>query len=264
MSLLVQASVVIDPWLAAHPDYEDIAGAEVIEIRPRMARKANAVSWVKGLLGPACRLLVVGDDVTDEDMFAATSDDDAPVLVGGEPGRLTAARWRLESSEEVHAFYSWIISLRREGLPAAPRRRPSRVESLPDAKAAGVSFDLLDALQPSAGAAGRVVAPDTQAQRRWSGVRARAGADGSPRHLARLERSHATRGEPHGGGARHGGRARGRVGGLSRRVAPPLLQRPLQQRPLAPLSLVPGPAADIAPGLAQLRARERGVRCRSR
>jgi len=143
MSLLVQASVVIDPWLAAHPDYEDIAGAEVIEIRPRMARKANAVSWVKGLLGPGCRLLVVGDDVTDEDMFSATSGDDAPVLVGAEPGRLTAARWRLESSEEVHAFYSWIISLRREDLPVAPRRRPSRVESLPEAKAAGASFDLL-------------------------------------------------------------------------------------------------------------------------
>ncbi len=143
MSLLVQASSVIDPWLDAHPDYEDLAGAEVFEIRPRMSRKANAVAWVRGRLGPGCRLLVVGDDVTDEDMFSATSDDDAPVLVGAEPGRLTAARWRLESSDEVHAFYSWIISMRREGLPAAPKRQPSRVETLPDAQAAGASFDLL-------------------------------------------------------------------------------------------------------------------------
>jgi alpha,alpha-trehalose-phosphate synthase [UDP-forming]/trehalose-phosphatase len=143
MGLLVQASAAIDPWLAAHPDYEDLSGAEVIEIRPRMARKANAVSWVRGMLGPGCRLLIVGDDVTDEDMFSATSDDDAPILVGAEPGRLTAARWRLESSDEVHAFYSWIISLRREGPPVGPKRRPSRVETLPDAKAAGASFDLL-------------------------------------------------------------------------------------------------------------------------
>jgi trehalose 6-phosphate synthase len=143
MSLLVQASAVIDPWLAAHPDYEDLSGAEVIEIRPRMARKANAVAWVRRMLGPGCRLLIVGDDVTDEDMFSAASDDDAPILVGAEPGRLTAARWRLESSEEVRGFYNWIISLRREGLPAAPKRRPSRVETLPDAKAAGASFDLL-------------------------------------------------------------------------------------------------------------------------
>jgi alpha,alpha-trehalose-phosphate synthase [UDP-forming]/trehalose-phosphatase len=143
MSLLVQASAVIGPWLAAHPDYEDLPGSEVIEIRPRMARKANAVSWVKGMLGPRCRLLIVGDDVTDEDMFSATTDDDASILVGAEPGRLTAARWRLESSEEVHSFYSWIISVRREGLPAPPKRRPSRVETLPDARAAGASFDLL-------------------------------------------------------------------------------------------------------------------------
>jgi trehalose 6-phosphate synthase len=143
MSLLVQASAAIDLWLAAHPDYEELFGAEVIEIRPRMARKANAVTWVKGLLGPGCRLLVVGDDVTDEDMFSATSDDDAAVLVGGEPGRLTAAQWRLETSDEVRAFYSWIISLRREGLEPAPSRRPSRVETLPDAKAAGAKFDLL-------------------------------------------------------------------------------------------------------------------------
>jgi alpha,alpha-trehalose-phosphate synthase [UDP-forming]/trehalose-phosphatase len=143
MSLLVQASAVIDPWLAAHPDFEDLSGAEVIEIRPRMARKASAVSWVRGMLGPECRLIIVGDDVTDEDMFSAASDDDAPILVGAEPGRLTSARWRLESSDEVHAFYSWIISLRREGPPVAPKRRPSRVETLPDAKAAGASFDLL-------------------------------------------------------------------------------------------------------------------------
>jgi alpha,alpha-trehalose-phosphate synthase [UDP-forming]/trehalose-phosphatase len=143
MGLLVQAEAIIDPWLAAHPDFEDLAGAEVIEIRPRMARKGSAVTWVRGLLGPRCRLLVVGDDVTDEDMFSATSDDDAPVLVGGARGRTTAARWTLESSQEVHAFYRWIVALRREAPAPPPPRRPSRVETLPDAIAAGAFFDLL-------------------------------------------------------------------------------------------------------------------------
>jgi trehalose 6-phosphate synthase len=143
MGLLVQASAAIDLWLAANPDYEELSGAEVLEIRPRIARKANAVAWVKGMLGPQCRLLVVGDDVTDEDMFAASSDEDATILVGAEPGRLTSARWRLESSDEVLAFYSWIVSLRRESMPPALKRRPSRVETLPDARAAGTRFDLL-------------------------------------------------------------------------------------------------------------------------
>jgi alpha,alpha-trehalose-phosphate synthase [UDP-forming]/trehalose-phosphatase len=144
MGLLVQAEAVIDPWLAAHPDFEDLAGAEVIEIRPRLARKGNAVGWIRGLLGAGCRLLVVGDDVTDEDMFSATSDEDAPVLVGEPPGRMTAARWCLTSPQDVHAFYRWIIALRREALaPPPPARRPSRVETLPETLAAGAFFDLL-------------------------------------------------------------------------------------------------------------------------
>src|SRR5260370_4024775 len=142
MGLFVHATAIVDPWLAAHPDFEELSGAEVIEIRPRRQRKANAVSWVKGRLGPDCRMLILGDDVTDEDMFAVTSDDDAPILVGGEPDRLTAARWRLESSEEVHAFYRWIISLRRGGLPPTRPKQPSRVETLPDARVGGAFFSL--------------------------------------------------------------------------------------------------------------------------
>jgi alpha,alpha-trehalose-phosphate synthase [UDP-forming]/trehalose-phosphatase len=143
MGLLVQATAVIDPWLARHSDFEELSGVEVIEIRPRSARKGNAVAWVRGLLGPKARLIVVGDDVTDEDMFSATSDDDAPVLVGDAPGRLTAARWRLESSDEVLSFYRWIVASRREARePVEPPRRPSRVETLPEITSKAF-FDLL-------------------------------------------------------------------------------------------------------------------------
>ena len=142
MGALVHATAIVDPWLAAHPDFEDVAGVEVLEIRPRLAQKGDAVAWVRGLLGRKCRLLVVGDDVTDEDMFDVAAEEDASILVGGEPGRLTAARWRLDSTDEVRAFYAWIVALRRGELHP-PRRRPSRVETLPDAKSAGASFDLL-------------------------------------------------------------------------------------------------------------------------
>jgi trehalose-phosphatase len=112
---LVQASAVIDPWLRAHPDFELLSGNEVIEVRPRAARKATAITWARTLMGPTCRLVVVGDDTTDEDMFVAASSEDATILVGADPRRTSAARWRLGSPREVHAFYRRIISIRREG-----------------------------------------------------------------------------------------------------------------------------------------------------
>jgi trehalose 6-phosphate synthase len=144
MGLVVQATAVIDPWLAAHPDFEELAGTEVLEIRPRMARKGNAAGWVRGLLGPKCRLIVVGDHATGEDMFAATLDVDAPILVGEAPGRHTAARWKLESPEDVRSFYRAIVHARREVQtpPEAFARRPSRV-TLPNPVTNGAFFDLL-------------------------------------------------------------------------------------------------------------------------
>jgi trehalose 6-phosphate synthase len=141
-ALLVEAAAIVGPWTEAHPDFEALRGAEVIEIRPRAARKSNAVSWIKNRLGPSCRLLVVGDDITDEDMFSAASEEDATVRVGAEPDRNTAARWRLGSVEEVHALYWWIVSLRREIEPVSPSRPPSRVPTLPDVAAEG-AYDLL-------------------------------------------------------------------------------------------------------------------------
>jgi alpha,alpha-trehalose-phosphate synthase [UDP-forming]/trehalose-phosphatase len=140
--LLVQAATIVDSWMRTHGEYEALGGAEVLEVRPRAARKANAVSWIRGLLGPSCRLLIAGDDLTDEDMFGAAAENDATVLVGAEPDRHTAARWRLGATEEVHALYRWILSQRREATSAPPSRRPSRVPTLPDA-APGGHYDLL-------------------------------------------------------------------------------------------------------------------------
>jgi alpha,alpha-trehalose-phosphate synthase [UDP-forming]/trehalose-phosphatase len=140
--LLVQAAAIIGPWTEAHPDFELLNGSEVLEVRPRGARKANAVTWIREQLGPTCRLLIVGDDVTDEDMFAAASPEDATVLVAGERDRATAARWQLGSIDEVHALYRWIISHRRQAELSPPSRRPNRVATLPDASAEA-TFDLL-------------------------------------------------------------------------------------------------------------------------
>jgi trehalose 6-phosphate synthase len=141
-ALLVEAAAIIGPWTEAHPDFEALRGSEVIEIRPRAARKSNTVTWIRNRLGPSCRLLIVGDDVTDEDMFVAAAEEDATVRVGADAGRNTAARWRVGSIDEVHALYWWIVSLRREVQPASPSRPPSRMPTLPDAAAEG-AFDLL-------------------------------------------------------------------------------------------------------------------------
>jgi len=142
IELLVQAAAIIRPWTETHPDFELLNGSEVLEVRPRGARKASAVAWIKEQLGPTSRLLLVGDDVTDEDMFAAASADDATVLVGDEPDRATAARWQLGSVDEVHALYRWIVLHRQELAPSPPSRRPNRVATLPDASGEG-TFDLL-------------------------------------------------------------------------------------------------------------------------
>jgi trehalose-phosphatase len=144
--LLVQAATIVDTWVSTHGEFEALGGAEVLEVRPRGARKASAVSWVRSLLGPSCRLLIAGDDITDEEMFGAAAADDATVLVGAQPDRHTAARWRLGSTEDAHVLYRWILAQRRDArfgrAAPEPPRRPSRVPTLPDA-APGGHYDLL-------------------------------------------------------------------------------------------------------------------------
>jgi len=113
-ALFVELASVIGPWLEAHPDFERLRGVEMVEVRPRAARKRNAVTWVRELLGPKCRLVIAGDDQTDEDMFAAACEEDAAILVGALPDHSTKARWRLESPEDVHAFFRWIVAVRHD------------------------------------------------------------------------------------------------------------------------------------------------------
>lgn len=122
--LLGRVGAVLDPWLARHPHFERLWGAEVLEIRPRGATKATAVTWMKELLGPQHRLLIAGDDITDEDMFAAASDSDACVLVRSGADRSTAARWRLPSVTHMRSFLEGVLDVRRDST-SWPTVRPS-------------------------------------------------------------------------------------------------------------------------------------------
>jgi alpha,alpha-trehalose-phosphate synthase [UDP-forming]/trehalose-phosphatase len=140
--MLVQLAAVVDPWIHAHPTFEKLWGAEVLEIRPRAARKDGAVRWIRERLGPDARLLIVGDDITDEDMFTAAGEDDVSVLVHPGQGRTTRARFCLSSVSSVHVFYRALARARREAaeLPAAVV--PERIAPRFDANA-GAPYHLL-------------------------------------------------------------------------------------------------------------------------
>jgi trehalose 6-phosphate synthase/phosphatase len=86
-----------------------VPGSRVVEVRQAGLHKGLVVDEVRGSL-PGAKLVVVGDDVTDEDMFAAAPPDAVTVKVGS--GR-TKARFRLGGPDQVRALLAEIA--RRRG-----------------------------------------------------------------------------------------------------------------------------------------------------
>jgi trehalose 6-phosphate synthase/phosphatase len=83
--------------LIANRDLSLQEGKKVLELKPASYTKGQAVRrWLARR--PFAFLLAVGDDWTDEDMFAALPAEAITLKVGGEP---SSARFRLESVEEV-------------------------------------------------------------------------------------------------------------------------------------------------------------------
>ncbi len=90
-----QLGLVLTALLRDEP-VEILNGHKVVEIRPRGVNKGCVVRHV--LAGPdaPARIVALGDDRTDEDMFAALPPSGISVLVGGGPSRATyrLADWR--------------------------------------------------------------------------------------------------------------------------------------------------------------------------
>jgi alpha,alpha-trehalase len=88
--------------LDAFPTLRHEPGKEVLEVRPNVAwDKGKAVLWLADALGlDAALVMHVGDDLTDETVFAVLDDRGAGVFVG-EEDRATAARYRLRDPREV-------------------------------------------------------------------------------------------------------------------------------------------------------------------
>ncbi len=100
------------------------SGKMVLEIRPAVDwHKGKAVGWLANQMSQICAeplLIYLGDDDTDEDVFAAWPEA-ITVSVGKNPN--TLANYSVHDPNEVHAFLCWLLKLivdsrnRSESLP---------------------------------------------------------------------------------------------------------------------------------------------------
>jgi alpha,alpha-trehalase len=98
--------------METHPGLKLTNGKKVFELQPGMDwHKGTAVRWLlEALELPQTRALPVflGDDITDENAFAALATDGVGIIVRDEP-RQTAARYGLNSTDEVRIFLEQIF-----------------------------------------------------------------------------------------------------------------------------------------------------------
>lgn len=97
----------VDAAVARHPKLQKRLGKKVFELRPNLAwDKGKAVRWLLETIDDKDAGLLpvyIGDDVTDEDAFAALADDGVGVLVS-EQQQETAATHRLRDTDEARRF----------------------------------------------------------------------------------------------------------------------------------------------------------------
>jgi alpha,alpha-trehalase len=112
--LVPRVHELVDEVLAELPSLRREPGKEVIEVQPNVAwDKGKAVLWLLEALGLEDGFaLHVGDDITDETVFAVLADRGVGIFVGEEE-RTTAARLRLRNPEEVKLFLRRMITLLR-------------------------------------------------------------------------------------------------------------------------------------------------------
>jgi trehalose 6-phosphate synthase/phosphatase len=85
---------------------EILPGNRVIEVRPHGVHKGRIASEVCADLPLDTRVVAIGDDRTDEDLFAALPQDAISLHVGPDPSR---ARFRLADVAAARRFLGWLI-----------------------------------------------------------------------------------------------------------------------------------------------------------
>ncbi|MEP6860829.1 MAG: trehalose-phosphatase [Deltaproteobacteria bacterium] len=115
--LISAVELACDEWLESHPEHERLDGVEMLEVRRRSANKSLAVARVRERR-PGSKIIAIGDDRTDEDMFSALTSDELAIGVGEVHVR---GHYSLRDPREVHAFLGWLVAARTVGI-----RRPFR------------------------------------------------------------------------------------------------------------------------------------------
>lgn len=88
------------------PDLRVSDGKEILEVRPSIQwDKGSAMLYVTEHLGQDRRLVYLGDDVTDEDVFEILEEGDVGVHVGQAE---SLADYRLDSQADVAPFLEWL------------------------------------------------------------------------------------------------------------------------------------------------------------
>lgn len=106
--VMSSVETICDEWLEAQPTFERVPGVELVEIRARGVSKGQVVSWVRDRIRGA-RIIAMGDDITDQDMFAELDDDDASIAVGP---RILDADARAPQIRDARAFLHWLAETR--------------------------------------------------------------------------------------------------------------------------------------------------------
>ncbi len=111
----------VEDILEEYPNLRKTSGKKVFEIRPKIDwHKGKAVDWILNVLGydSSKHLAVyIGDDVTDEDAFAALKGKGFGILVAEEP-RISKASYMIKDTKEVKKVLEFFIRAKEEGPKA--------------------------------------------------------------------------------------------------------------------------------------------------
>jgi alpha,alpha-trehalase len=109
---------LVGATLAHHPQLRDLPGKKVHDLQPRIAwDKGKALFHVLRMLGldrPDVLPVYIGDDITDEDAFAALRGRGVGIVVRDEP-RPTTATLALDDPQQVHRLLAELLARLRGG-----------------------------------------------------------------------------------------------------------------------------------------------------
>ena len=106
--------------LLSNEPMQVLSGAKVVEVRPIGVNKGGVVPLILNASGPTSRIIAIGDDRTDEDLFAALPASAVCLRVGDGP---SLATHRFADTGEVRSFLRTYLAGRRTPVEDGLRER---------------------------------------------------------------------------------------------------------------------------------------------